>query len=432
MTLRRQLLRYLVNPVADNLLAWFMPKWRRRGSEALSTLRRYINYYRPHIEADKLRENETYRKDLAEALTLWDKAETERLSALILEGPCSEQKGFKRNPFAEAIESLFVILAIFLGIRTYFAQPFRIPTGSMQPTLNGIIIHPTDDSPGIARRAWDAVTLGSSYINAVAENKKAIKNIRQQSKWILFTETVITFDDGSELAVPCAEGAVYEYLRQKGKYIVDPFITHLDSAKQRELEAKGCLIDLKHCTISVPYQPGETIMQARIDAGDMVVVNRMAYHFRRPERGETFVFDTRGINTRGVSSMTEQSAGTHYIKRLCGLPGDTLSIDTPQLLINGQPATEAGISRVAACQPPYNNVGYNPADNNGRIPYLGRGDSKTLQNTQDPNLREYAALGDNTVNSLDSRYWGPVRQYNIIGPAAFTLWPFSTHWGNID
>ena len=82
MTLRRQLLRYLVNPVADSLLAWFMPKWRRRGSEALSALRRYINYYRPHIEADKLRENETYRKDLAEALTLWDKAETERLSAL--------------------------------------------------------------------------------------------------------------------------------------------------------------------------------------------------------------------------------------------------------------------------------------------------------------------------------------------------------------
>ena len=49
-----------------------------------------------------------------------------------------------------------------------------------------------------------------------------------------------------------------------------------------------------------------------------------------------------------------------------------------------------------------------------------------------PNLREYAALGDNTTNSLDSRYWGPVRQFNVVGPAAFTLWPFSSHWGLIE
>lgn len=44
-------------------------------------------------------------------------------------------------------------------------------------------------------------------------------------------------------------------------------------------------------------KPGETLICARLDAGDMVIVNRMAYHFRKPERGETFVFDTRGINT---------------------------------------------------------------------------------------------------------------------------------------
>ena len=47
-------------------------------------------------------------------------------------------------------------------------------------------------------------------------------------------------------------------------------------------------------------------------------------------------------------------------------------------------------------------------------------------------MREYAALGDNTTNSLDSRYWGPVRQFNIIGPACFALWPFTEHWGSIE
>ena len=48
------------------------------------------------------------------------------------------------------------------------------------------------------------------------------------------------------------------------------------------------------------------------------------------------------------------------------------------------------------------------------------------------NYREFFALGDNSKSSLDSRYWGSVKQYNLVGPALFSLWPFTSgHWGLI-
>ncbi|MBR2144532.1 MAG: signal peptidase I, partial [Akkermansia sp.] len=131
--------------------------------------------------------------------------------------------------------------------------------------------------------------------------------------------------------------------------------------------------------------------------------------------------------------MTDQQAGTHYIKRLCGLPGDTLQVKEPYLLVNGVPAAESTIARVAAGKAPFNPEGYQQLNHRTQpLAYMTDLGPVHLQNTSNPAMREYAALGDNTTNSLDSRYWGPVRQFNIIGPACFTLWPFTNHWGGIE
>ena len=47
-------------------------------------------------------------------------------------------------------------------------------------------------------------------------------------------------------------------------------------------------------------------------------------------------------------------------------------------------------------------------------------------------MNEYIALGDNSFNSSDSRAWGTVKEFNVIGPASFSLWPFASgHWGFI-
>lgn len=409
----RYILR-LINALVDTLLAWFTPIWRRQGHETASLLSRYIHQYRPQLGAERLAELRGLRAELREALLYWRKAET-KAAVEKVQGLAESMPGFRRGAWVEMLESLFVITVVFLGVRTYFVQPFRIPTNSMWPSLNGIVVHPVEENPGFAKRAWDALTLGSSYVDARADAPKRITRMEERRKWVLFTETVLHFDDGSRLAVPSASGAVMQYLREAGKAVYTPM---------------GIMF--------LPYRAGEVIMRARVDAGDMVLVNRVAYHFRRPRRGETFVFDTRGINTSLSSSpaaMRDQSGGTHFIKRLCALPGDRVQIVQPDVLINGRVCADGGMRRVEAREAPYNRAGYTALDAR-RVPmaYLVQGRSATLSaaTPHAPWLREYLALGDNTENSLDSRYWGPVRQFNVLGPAAFTLWPFTSHWGGIE
>jgi signal peptidase I len=401
----------------------FTPKWKKEAKLLHKGAKKFLHYKRDLLKPDRIDEIESRRADLMDAVKAGDRAKVEEASKQ-LRATCEHALPHfpQQSAWEENVEVMFVALVVALGLRAYVVQPFRIPTGSMQPTLNGITIEndqgPDFKKPWLGKQAWDLVMRGRTYRNIVAENDVQVVGIRDKS-WFLFTRTEVSLSDGTKIKIPAAEG-------ETSGLVTDP-------------PPPG-----SYRPAGKRFRKGDPILRGWIDTGDLVLVDKVSYHFRRPNRGEVFVFDTRGIPTDrrdpGQPKLGGQEGGTHYIKRLCGVPGDRLEIRTPNLWVNGKIAQEPGIQRVIRAEGAYGGEhgernGYILADPraDGYALPLQRADSYLqLREKAPPGLREYAALGDNTPNSLDSRYWGSVKEFNLAGPALFSLWPFTTgHWGFI-
>jgi signal peptidase I len=174
---------------------------------------------------------------------------------------------------------------------------------------------------------------------------------------------------------------------------------------------------------------GELLWCGTVKSGDFLFVNRWIWNFRHPKRGEVMIFATTGLD--GVQQ------GTHYIKRMAGLPGETLTMDPPRLVVNGEPVPEEGrlgqIMRREKFSPdafPYPGFNFSGTDD-PRFDVPGR----TLAKAGDEVMLgpdEYYACGDNSPASYDSRWWGPVPGKLLRGRAGGVFWPFgSPRWGII-
>ncbi len=152
-----------------------------------------------------------------------------------------------------------------------------------------------------------------------------------------------------------------------------------------------------------PYLIPSTSMADTLVPGQRVLVDRLIYRFRPVHRGDVIVF-------RGPQPPHEV-----MIKRVVGLPGDVLSIRDGRLFVDGSPAPDSFVEKIAGAAEPTTPPDRNTSDDPG-APW-------TLSRPYRVPEGCYFVMGDNRTDSDDSRFWGPVPRAAIIGEACLSYWP---------
>jgi signal peptidase I len=371
------------------MFSFFAPAYIKEAHLVLKNARKLLDYKRDLLPASSRRAFEEGIARLETAIKARERAEVEAAAQHI-----DQQWSQYLPPAADAAwrencEVFLVAIVVAIGVRTFFLQPFTIPTGSMEPTLNGIKGYPTDaPAPNLLVQAFDFVMRGRNYVNVIAKSDDVVVSMDERKMLIFFTLTDVQCEHSS-----------YNIWAPK-------------ETLQRSF----------HLNIGSEFHAGEALAHGYVEAGDHVFVDKVSYNLHSPARGEVFVFNTRGI-PRIENQLIEQGiqGSEFYIKRLTGLPLDTLRIASPLLYVNGREAQEFGPQRVMGMSDGYG--GYsNPSPDQAL--YLTEPDA-----TYTVPASRYFAMGDNSYNSFDSRYWGGVPQDNLMGRGLFVYWPFLPHWG---
>lgn len=394
------------------------PRYLKQAKLLHKGVTRFIDYKRDLLPAAKLEEILGLRTSLESAMKARDKNRLEELNTEINKVCERALPNEGSNALADNVEVFFVAIVIALGIRGYIAQPFQIPTGSMQPTLNGITAVATaeDPTPGLIGRLGSFLT-STRYIHVVSDRSGTLsrENPVTEHKFLIFMPYCkLNFEDGTSIKINAPYSQLTNELQLARHLRSEPIRTGNDTP------------DLKYKMVipgGIRVEKGQLLASGIVHNGDHVLVDKFSYHFRTPTRGEVFVFTTKHI--RGIENTSEfdmRWGSQHYIKRLTGVPGDKLEVQSPNLLINDQLGQEPGIKKVM--QGDYEN----PVDG-----YRGYANAEMLRPGAKIELRneQYYAMGDNSYNSSDSRYWGPVPERNIVGTALFCYWPLTKHWGRI-
>ncbi len=402
------------------VVRWFISGTVRQATAMRKHVRKLLNHQEDILAPQAVEAMQRAIAELQTALArTMDKAALEQHMGN-LEGAANKWlKPYPNAAWRENFEVLLVALAVAMGIRTFFLQPFKIPTGSMQPTLYGVtsanLLGAPDYKPPsgwAAVRDWFA---GVSYLHKVATADGTVEAVDPPFGLRIFNvlQNIVVGGQSYTIWFPPDYGE--QTLGQRAG---------LHAGQQ--------------------IRKGDDILKLRVKAGDHLFVDRLTYNFRPPKRGEIVVFETKGIPEE-QRDRWHVPGDQFYIKRLVGLGGETISLkqdhivtNTPSgeavpaghLVVDGKDLSAStshfenlysfdGASTRATLVPYRENRYFGHA----MIGYLAQGREYHIE----PN--HMFVMGDNTMNSLDSRYWGNFPQQYIIGRSFFVYWPITDRFG---
>lgn len=142
--------------------------------------------------------------------------------------------------------------------------------------------------------------------------------------------------------------------------------------------------------VAQPFIVSGASMEPTFDSKQYLIVDQLSYRFNEPKRGEVVIF------------RYPNDPSTFFIKRIVGLPGETVEMRSGKLTVK--------------------NVAF-PGGFLVKEPYIEEETDDTFNIELDDD--EYFVLGDNRVHSSDSRVWGPLEKKFITGKALIRLFPIA-------
>lgn len=142
--------------------------------------------------------------------------------------------------------------------------------------------------------------------------------------------------------------------------------------------------------VAQPFIVRGASMEPTFQTGEYLIVDQLTYHFTDPERGDVIIL------------KYPRDESVYFIKRVIGLPGETVELQGTKVIIRGG----AGVEPVTLDQS-----------------YIPDGDHRPEYATYTLGADEYFVMGDNRDESSDSRVWGLLPRKDIVGRALVRLFP---------
>ncbi len=381
----------------DGIKRYFKVRKNRKSLKEIEYHLEHILHMNDDILADSVKRE---GKALIEETRLMDSGKIEDSLKFIEKAPLRAAKIFPKTNFPvlrEYADIIAVAFSVAFGIRALYLQPFKIPTSSMQPTLFGI--HYVRDENTLPH-------LPSGLNYSLFSAQRADLTVKRDGY----------FDIGS------AQTYTHMFFFDRTRFKIGGLGYDLPGDRDQVLKYCFKVRNLKDFARldNTEFKEGDVLSNGWLSLGDHLFVDRYTYHFRDPRRGDVVVFITENLPCGGPGKF-------FYIKRLIGMPGDTLKIVDGEVNVKEKssdkfvPITDfnvKGLDKVYSWKGGYH----------GHLPEECLANGAEVEIPRD----SYFMMGDNSANSSDSRYWGFVPRRNIVGNALFVFWPFSRRWGLVD